>query len=89
MTQEPRSNPDSDSAKIGRRIRQLRDQRGWTQIRLAHKTGLALATISRLEQGTYEDQRLSTLRTIADAFEVQVADLLTEPNGEPAGKAAS
>jgi transcriptional regulator with XRE-family HTH domain len=88
MTQEPRANPDSDSAKIGRRIRQLREQRQWTQIRLAHKTGLALATISRLEQGTYEDQRLSTLRTIADAFEVQVADLLTEPDGQPAEKGA-
>src|SRR6266536_4993526 len=76
---------------IGRRVRQLRERRGLTQLKLAHRTGLALNTISRLEAGAQDDQKLSTLQALAEALSVTVADLLTEPqpNGEPAGRAAS
>jgi transcriptional regulator with XRE-family HTH domain len=77
---------NSDSATIGRRIRHHREQRGWSQLRLAVEAGLIPNTIWRLERGY--DPRLSTLRSIADAFGIEVADLLkSQPNGEPAGSA--
>jgi transcriptional regulator with XRE-family HTH domain len=78
---------------VGQRIKQLRDQRKWSQLKLAHEAGIALNTISRLERGEVADPSLSTLEALADAFGVTTAELVAkpdpEPNGEPAGKAAS
>jgi transcriptional regulator with XRE-family HTH domain len=75
----------SDSAAIGRRIRQERERQGWSQLRLAVEAGLIPNTIWRLERGKGEDPRLSTLRSIADALGVKLTDLLEpKPNGEPA-----
>ncbi len=92
MTTEPEpTEVKREPTAIGRRVRQLRERRGLTQLKLAHRTGLALNTISRLEAGAQDDQKLSTLQALAEALSVTVADLLTEPqpNGEPAGRAAS
>jgi len=81
---------NSESAAIGRRIRLQRERKGLTQLKLAVLTGLTPVTIWRLESGFYSDQQVSTLRTIANALEITVGMLTDpEPNGEPAGKAAS
>lgn len=51
------------SADFGRRLRQLRSDRGWTLAEVAERSGLAISTISKAERGvislTYD--RLSRL----------------------------
>lgn len=65
---------------IGHRVRKLREQRGWSQVQLAYKAGTVPNVISRLETGAVEEPSLSTLRALATALGVDVADLL---NGDP------
>ena len=38
---------------FGRRVQKIRKQRGWSQEKLAEKTGLTRETISRIETGKY------------------------------------
>ncbi len=60
---------------LGERIRQLRKERGWRQIDLAEETGIHENYVSELEQGRKE-ACLRTLKTIARAFDMKIADLL-------------
>jgi transcriptional regulator with XRE-family HTH domain len=51
-----------------------------TQVELAKRAGITVATLSRLERG---DQRphFSTLRKVAKALGVKATDLIDRPNG--------
>lgn len=60
---------------LGNRIKALRAQRRITQAILAERAGLTLAYIGRLETGHYDPQ-LSTLRKLAKALKVTMAELL-------------
>ena len=53
--------------RIGERIRQLRTQRGISQVELAEKAGLIQPHIVRIEQGRYS-VGLDTLQAIAKAL---------------------
>lgn len=64
--------------ELGRRVARLRRERGWTQPDLAHRAGVSIGTISRLERGAHEG-RAHTIRQVAAALEVPVADLLPPP----------
>ncbi|MEO9778940.1 MAG: cupin domain-containing protein [Sedimentitalea sp.] len=44
-------NPDSQRRDFGRRIRHLRQDKGWTLADLCHRSGLAISTISKAERG--------------------------------------
>ncbi len=55
------------------RIIQLRQDRGWTQEKLATESGVGIRTIQRLEAGN--DASLETLSLVADALGVPVRDL--------------
>lgn len=55
------------------KIASLRKQRGWTQEKLAEESQVNTRTVQRLESG--EDVSLETLRLIANALDVQIADL--------------
>lgn len=55
------------------RIVQLRQERGWTQEKLATESGLGVRTIQRLESGN--DASLETLSLAADALKVPVREL--------------
>jgi XRE family aerobic/anaerobic benzoate catabolism transcriptional regulator len=61
--------------ELGKRIRQLRNERGWRQIDLAEETGLHENFVSDLELGRKE-ACLRTLQVLAKAFDLTVADLL-------------
>lgn len=58
------------------RITQLRKHKGWTQERLAERSGVATRTIQRLEGGA--DATLETLSSVADVLGVNVSDLYEE-----------
>jgi len=60
---------------LGERIRQLRTERGWRQIDLAEEAGIHENFVSDLEQGKKE-ACLRTIQTIANAFDLTVAELL-------------
>ena len=57
--------------RIGERIRQLRIERGISQVELAEKAGLIQPHIVRIEQGRYS-VGLDTLQAIAKALRCTV-----------------
>ena len=62
-------------------LRQIREQQGVSQRALASQAGITQAALFRLESGT-TDPRLSTLRALAKALNVTVAEIIGE--GRPA-----
>lgn len=54
-------------------IRELRQQRGWSQEELAEASGLSVRTIQRVENG--ESPSAETLKSLAAVFELPLADL--------------
>ena len=66
--------------RIGKRLKDAREQLKLTQVDLARRTGVGLATIRRIEQTDFEP-RLATARRLAAALQVRVEWLVfgTEP----------
>lgn len=60
--------------QLGERIRELRRAKGWRQIDLAQHSGVHEVHLSDLERGTRE-AGIRTIKKIADALGVRVADL--------------
>jgi transcriptional regulator with XRE-family HTH domain len=71
------------------RLRQVRERLFVTQAELAARTGIAEATLSRIENGL-QRPRISTVRKIAAALGVRPEELVDWEAGEDAeGKAAA
>ena len=66
-------------------LKQLREKQGYSIRALAEKVGMAYPALFRLERGE-ADPRLSTLRRLAKALDVTVAEIIGE--GKPARKRA-
>jgi uncharacterized Tic20 family protein len=67
-----------DKTAIAKKIIHFRKLRGITQEALSEVTGLNVRTIQRIESGEV-DPRLYTLKSIADALDVNLEELLPEP----------
>lgn len=68
------SRPRSESAlghELGRRIRELRRERGWSQRRLGEEAGVIQQNLSLYERGL-ANPRLETLARLADALDAEV-----------------
>ena len=63
---------------LGQRIRRLRKSAGLSQDALARAAGIGRVTLVRLEKGE-QTPRFKTLAAIATTLEVDVSDLLVEP----------
>jgi len=63
---------------LGKRVRALREKRGWSQEELAHRSGLARSFTGAIERGE-KDLRLTTLVKLANTFKLSVADLFKSP----------
>src|SRR5579862_5484562 len=75
------------SLPIGARIRQLREQRGFTQADVEQKTGLMRCYISRVENG-FKVPSLDTLEKFAAAFDLPLYRLFYSDSGPlPTGHA--
>jgi transcriptional regulator with XRE-family HTH domain len=61
--------------RFGRRVRQLRTERHWSQEELAHRSGLHRTYISSLERGE-RNVSLQAIQSLADAFEISVQALM-------------
>lgn len=69
-------------ARFGRRIRELRRKRGWTQVYMATHTGLGSVYISQLENGKKEPG-LRTIEILALSFEMTPSQLLRGISQKP------
>ena len=64
------------SSAIGKIIRENRKKRGWTQQKLAEEAGLCYAIICKIEQGISQEPTINTLIKIADAFDINMDELI-------------
>jgi transcriptional regulator with XRE-family HTH domain len=72
---------DEAEARIARRIRLERDARGWSLADLAERSGVAKATISKIERAEMSPTAVTLLR-VAGAFDLTLAGLLLRAEGE-------
>ena len=66
--------PSNQNAETGRRLKEARERRGWTQKEMVEATGVAQAVISRLESGAKLTEKMG--RRLAEALEVGLDWLL-------------
>ena len=66
------------------RLRAIREGKGVSLRGLKKVSGVAVATLARIEAGGY-DPRLSTLRRLAKALDVTVAELIGEKSLKKGG----
>ena len=58
--------------ELGDKVKELRQNLGWTQVTLAEKAGVTHATISRIESGKVVQPMMNHLRNLAEALGVSV-----------------
>src|SRR3569833_2536194 len=77
------SDPNKRTANksIGKSIRILRHQHGWSQEDIANRLGISIPAFSKIETGV-TDVNLSRLDQIANIFEVSVVQLLNVDNDQ-------
>ena len=66
---------DTLGASLGAQINRLRQEKGWSQVKLADLLGYDERYIRQLEQGL-QSPTLRTLTNIAQAFELSVSTLI-------------
>ncbi|MEU2780509.1 helix-turn-helix transcriptional regulator [Streptomyces sp. NPDC007110] len=64
--------------QVGDRIRRVREERNLTQLEVCGRSGIDVATYSRIEQG-HSSPLLDTLIRIADAIGVELEELVRRP----------
>jgi transcriptional regulator with XRE-family HTH domain len=69
---------------VGKNIRVLRHQHGWSQEDIANRLGISIPAFSKIETGV-TDVNLSRLEQIANIYEVSIVQLLAL-EGEPEPK---
>jgi len=73
--------PDDTEDRIARRIRLERHARGWSLADLADHSGVAKATVSKIERAEMSPTAVTLLR-LAGAFDLTLAGLLLRAEGE-------
>ncbi len=61
---------------LAKRVKEFRNQKGWSQQKLAEKTGLSFNTITKIEQGVGNSPTLKTLLKLADALGIGLDELV-------------
>lgn len=67
------------------RLREIRERKGVSLRALKKASGVAVATLARIEAGGY-DPRISTLQRLAKALDVTVAELIGETTSKKGGR---
>jgi len=62
--------------KIGEKIKQLRERKGWRQEDLAKESGVLFTTVSKIEGGFIKNPRMEKVAKIAKALGVSLDDLI-------------
>ena len=61
---------------FGDNVKKYRKKNGWSQQKLAEKSGLAYNVITKLEQGIAKKPSIQTMMKLADAFEIPLDELV-------------
>lgn len=61
---------------LSEKLKECRKKKGWTQQKLAEKTGLSFNTITKIEQGIGDSPTLKTLIKLADVLGVGLDELV-------------
>ena len=61
---------------LSKKIKTLRKKAGWSQQKLAEKSGLYYNAITKIEQGSAKQPTIQTMIKIADAFKVSLDELV-------------
>lgn len=61
---------------LAKNIQSLRKEKGLTQEELAKNSGIAYATLVKLEQGLLVNPTLKTLQKLADVFKITIDELI-------------
>lgn len=61
---------------LAKRVKECRKNKGWTQQKLAEKTGLSFNTITKIEQGIGSSPTLKTLIKLADTLGISLDELV-------------
>lgn len=69
--------------QLGAALRRLRDRRGWSQEDVAHRAGLTLSAYGKIERAETAPA-WGTVRDLAAAFDMSIAELAAEVEKEPA-----
>ena len=69
--------PAAIQKRFGRRIRELRKARAWSQEKLCEVTGIGVQHISMIENG-HKEAGLIVIGKMASAFNVSLSDLLKD-----------
>jgi transcriptional regulator with XRE-family HTH domain len=72
--------PDSPAARIAANLRALRARRNLSIVTLAERSGVARATLTKLEAGR-GNPTIDTLYALADSLGAALGDLIGEPRG--------
>lgn len=79
-------NQQSSSLKLAEKISSLLQIHQISEINLARELNISLMTIRRLVSGETTDPRISTLKMIADYFNIPIETLLEDASELPLGK---
>lgn len=74
---------DPLSGSVGRKIRKLREEKGYTLIELGRKAGISYTHISEIERGN-TCPSLKTVNKLAKVFQLPVTYFFTESSGQSA-----
>lgn len=66
----------------GRRLRELRQERGWSQYELARRAGVSQGTLSNIERGDTQPFP-ATQRALAEALGMEARELVVRLSGDP------
>ena len=69
---------------LGKKLRDLRTEREWTQQGVALMLGVTVGAVSKIENGV-TDINFSRLEQLADVYDLQISELLDIPPAIPAG----
>lgn len=65
------------------RVRELREELGWTQGELAERAGITRATVNRLENARPASIDFAVLEKLADALDVDAPALIVHERAKP------
>ncbi len=68
-----------NSLKIGENVRIWRDIKGIKQEELAKRIGISPTTMSKIENNDEKEIKVSRLKDIAEALEIEVSQLMVNP----------
>jgi transcriptional regulator with XRE-family HTH domain len=70
---------EREHKRLGKRLRVLRQAKGWSQEVAAERVGVHPKTLGRVERGT-ETISLATLVAVARAYDVELVDFFAPPS---------